>query len=350
MEIFYRGWAGLVPPQLMFSAAHFKGIALEPPTSNPGSWTGAGNCVFDPSTERFVLTSRLRTAEQRVRGFAVDVFTSTDGERFDPVHRITKEWVSEVSHSEVQSLEGVQIQRDPLTSFWYCYLSVNYDPEFAWGGVHWQTLLVMAPDLDGPWSFGGWVLKNDQVYDAHHARDASIGIVDGRWLCIYKARDEAHIARPTLATSQDGVNWVKCGPLLVDGLPRSVWMNGTFFASAHGPVFIGLEKPEDEGHPEDDVVRVDATAIGHGGGVRNFVAYVLDARKRNLECIFRTRWHSRSPYEDEKHPVLGYMSIVGDPDRNRLLIYTEAIDPTLSRGIGLNETVERLLVYEARLP
>lgn len=344
-----RVWAGFLPPQYLFAKARFKGIALEPPDTTPGSWTGAGNCVFDHTTKRFVLTSRLRTAEKNARGFAVDIFTSADGERFETVSRITKELVTELSGSAVHSLEGVQILRDPLTGRWYCYLSVNHDPEFAWGGIHWQTLLVTAEDLAGPWAFGGWVLKNDQVYDAHHARDASFGIVDGKWLCLYKARDNAHIARPALATSQDGIHWRKHGPLLVDRLPRAVWMNGTFFASAHGPLFIGLEKPEDEGHAEDDVVRADAQAIGHGGGVRNFVAYILDARGGNLECVYRERWRARSEYEDREHPVLGYMSLVGDLERNRILIYVEAIDPTLSRGIGLNETVERLLVYEVDL-
>jgi len=43
------------------------------------------------------------------------------------------------------------------------------------------------------------------------------------------------------------------------------------------------------------------------------------------------------------------MSTVFDPAEHRLLLYLEAIDPNLSRGVGLNVTVERLLVYEVPL-
>ena len=79
------------------------------------------------------------------------------------------------------------------------------------------------------------------------------------------------------------------------------------------------------------------------------MALQLDYRNRNLELIFRAPWDVRSPYEHKDHPVLGYASLVYDPIRNRVLIYVEAIDGTLTKKIGINETVERLLVYETVL-
>ena len=78
----------------------------------------------------------------------------------------------------------------------------------------------------------------------------------------------------------------------------------------------------------------------------HFAAYRLDAKKRNLETVFKAPWTPLSPYEHHEHPLLGYSSLVFDPMKNRMLVYVEAIDPKLSRAIGLNETVERLLVYE----
>jgi len=68
-----------------------------------------------------------------------------------------------------------------------------------------------------------------------------------------------------------------------------------------------------------------------------------------LETIFRTPWQPQSKYEHKKHPLLGYASLVYDPLKNRILTYIEAIDGTLTRQIGLNETVERLLLYETIL-
>ena len=95
------------------------------------------------------------------------------------------------------------------------------------------------------------------------------------------------------------------------------------------------------------MVYADSHGIGHGGGsTPHFAAYRLDIRGRNLETVFRAPWIPLSPYEHGEHPLLGYSSLVLDPANHRMLIYVEAIDPKLSRAIGLNETVERLLVYQ----
>ena len=99
-----------------------------------------------------------------------------------------------------------------------------------------------------------------------------------------------------------------------------------------------------------DVVYADEYGVGHGGGsVPRFCAYILDYRNLNLETVFRAPWIPKSEYEQAEHPLLGYSSSVYDPRGKRLLMYVEAIDGKLSRAIGLNETVERLLVYEASL-
>jgi hypothetical protein len=114
-------------------------------------------------------------------------------------------------------------------------------------------------------------------------------------------------------------------------------------------LFIGLERLEND-EPEEDVVYADKYKVGHGGGPpRNFVAYYVDYRNHNLDLLFRAPWDPRSPYEHKDHPVLGYSSLVFDPFQNRILTYVQAIDGTLTKQMGINETVERLLVYETVL-
>ncbi len=344
-------WQGIVPPQRLYARRRFLGVALDPPDFEAGSWTGAGKALYDPDHREFLLTARPRSAREGVRGFAADVYRSADGEAFRLAARITKEEVVEVSGTAIHSIEGTQLLKNPATDEWHLYLSVDTGGGFVWGGVKWETLLLTAPDLCGPWRSHGLVLRNDHDYDAAQARDATIDIVDGRWTCIYKAKDEKRDERPALATSLDGITWTKHGPLSIDGADSVAFLSGTIFAAPTGPVFMGLQtKLDDSRQTKDDVTYADEHKIGHGGGPPpRFFARRLDTAAGNLETIFETEWLPLSPYEHAVHPLLGYSSLVYDPDRLRVLWYVEAIDKELTRSIGLNETVERVLVYESRL-
>jgi hypothetical protein len=341
-------WQGLLPPQFIFANRRFLGIALDPPDCEPGSWVGAGNCTFDPDGRRFLLTSRPRKAAGNVRGYAADIHTSADGVTFDLLHSVPKEEVCALSGLDVHSIEGTQLLRDPLTGDWHFYLSANTDSEFVWGGLHWETLLLTARDLTGPWKSRGIVLPTGQGFDRYQARDSSIGIVDGQWRCLYKARDTERTVRPALAVSTDGVTWQKLGPLTIDGQDRHVFLNGTLFAGATGVVYVGLEKADPFPADLADEEQADTHGVAHGAGPRrHFAAYGLDRQRMDLETIFSAPWEPGSEYEHPDHPLLGYSSLVWDPVRSRMLIYVEAIDPKLTVHMGLNGTVERLLVYEA---
>jgi len=344
-------WQGFVPPQYIFAHRRFRSVVLDPPDFNPGSWIGAGKAVFDHEQNEFLLTARPRKAEGGVRGFAANIYRSGDGEEFELLISLTKEEVSEKSGLPIHSIEGTQLLRDPLSGRWYFYLSVDTGAGFVWGGLHWETLLLTAHDLNGPWESEGLVLRNDQAYDANQARDGTIDIVDGVWLCIYKAIDGDMGKRPALATSSDGISWHKRGVLTVEGADHKAFLSGSLFAGAGGPLFVGLETPQETDPAKRDDVYADEYQIGHGGGsVSHFAAYHLDVARVSLEPIFRTPWEPGSPHEHEKHPLLGYASVVYDPIMKRMLTYVEAIDGELTRQIGLNETVERLLLYETPLP
>ncbi|GEM_PF-336045 len=341
-------WLGLFPPQRIFSRRRFIGIALEPPDQNPGSWIGAGKTVWDPQSRAFLLSARPRKAEGGVRGYAAEIYRSEDGLRFEQVASVSKEQASTVSGLLIHSIEGTQLLRDPATDRWHFYLSVDTGESFVWGGIQWETLLLTSDSLEGPWESHGIVLAHDQDYDANQARDSSIDIVDGLWICLYKAMDDRRDVRPALAISRDGVSWLKTGFLTVDGEERIAFLNGSFFPGSQGPVFVGLESSlADSRQKSESVVYADEHGIGHGSSDTHGVAYLLDRRTGNLETLYHEYWKPGSAYEHAHYPLLGYSSIVWDAQRNRFLLYVEAIDDELTRSIGLNETVERVLVYES---
>ena len=324
-------------------------IVLDPPDFNPGSWIGAGKAIFDGQTGRFLLAARPRKAAGDARGYAANLYQSGDGERFQLVSSIGKEDLSEMSKLHIHSVEGTQLLRDPYSGKWHLYLSVDIGATFVWGGLQWQTLLLTAEDIQGPWESNGLVLRNDQPFEELQARDSTIDIIDGRWFCLYKAMAADRWKLPALATSADGVTWEKRGPLTIDGETPFAFLSGTLFAGTNGPLFMGIERLGDDRAPRE-VTYADEHHIGHGTGpAPSFVAYSLDYRNMNLELVFRERWTPLSEYEREDQPLLGYSSLVYDPFRNRILTYVEAIDKALTRQMGLNETVERLLLYETGL-
>ncbi len=339
----------LASPQCIYSKRKFLGIALDPPDLRPGSWIGAGKAVYDGLSREYLLTARPRKAEGRARGYAANIYGSQDGVTFDLISSIGKEQVSQWSRIKIHSIEGTQLVRNPENGRWHLFLSADTGDEFVWGGIQWETLLITADSLKGPWAYEGTVLRNDRDYDAQQARDGTIDIIDGKWLCLYKAKDSSRRERPALATSQDGIHFDKLGALKVNGLPQLAFLSGTLFETQGGPLFMGIETQlADSRQRRRNVVYADEHGIGHGGGsAPHFVAYLLRLGQMNLERVFRTPWVPLSAYEHREHPLLGYSSLLHDPVGNRILTYVEAIDPNLSRAMGLNETVERVLLYES---
>ncbi len=344
-------WHGFPPPAHLFGTRRFLGVALDPPDYDPGSWIGAGKAWFDPADGRFYLTARPRTAADDRRGYAACVYRSTNGLDFEPAGELGIQTVNERAGEAVHSIEGTQLLRDPRTGRWYFYLSVDTGDSFVWGGVQWETMVFSAHRLSGPWSYEGFALRTGSDYDARQARDSTIDIVDGRWLCLYKAKDVRRDERPALAVSTDGLTWVKKGVLSIDGEDTVCFLNGSLFASGSGPIFVGIRTRLDDSRArKPGVVYADEHSIGHGGGPRpEFVAYRVDESAMNLETVCREPWYGLSPYEHPEHPLLGYSSLVVDAGRDRALFYVEAIDPKLTEAIGINSTVERLLVYEMSL-
>lgn len=321
-----RGWHGLIPPQYLLSHKKFKKIALEPPNTNPGSWTGAGKALLDYETHTFWITARPRQATP-IRGFAVDIYKSPNGEDFELALRLTREEIVSLTGRKINSIEGQQLLKDPTTNKYHLYLALDAPP-----GEGWDTHLLIADQPTGPWADHGIALARDKEFDSNEARDAIIDIVDGKYFCLYKANN-GEIVRTALATSSDGKTWTKHGVFKIDGAeqPPYVMHCGKIMSGTLGPVFMGLKD----------------TAVVHGASVSNtFVAYTIDYRNMNLETLFQAKWVPQSPYERQDYPIHSYMDMLADPYQNRILMYIEAIDPS---DIGLNKEIDRVLLYEVPL-
>ncbi|MCD6509074.1 MAG: hypothetical protein J7L11_01595 [Thermoprotei archaeon] len=321
-------WSGLIPPQYILAKRHFKKIVLNPPEEAPGSWRGAGKVLVDMDSGEFWLTTRPRKAHP-VRGYAVELYKSKNGEDFTLVASLGKEEISSLSGLKVLSIEGQQLLRDPTTGKYHLYLAVDNESPPLSG---WDTLLLVSDDPAGPWEAYGLVIRRDMYYDMFEARDATIDIVDGMYMALYKANDGTKV-NMALAISSDGIRWRKLGVLKLNGLPqpRFFLLCGKILAGSLGPVFMGFEN----------------LAVVRGAAVTNtFSAYVIDHRGLNLELIFRGEWKPLSPYERQDYPIHSYIDIAYDPFKERLLLYVEAIDP---RDIGLNQEIDRVLLYEVPL-
>ena len=328
-------WHGFLPPQYIFSKRKFRKVVLEPPDSNPGSWRGAGKTLVDYENETFWMTTRPRKVYP-VRGYAVEIYKSKDGENYNLVTEMDRETIESMAGITINSIEGTQLLKDPLTGNFYLYLAIDTPPSPGW-----DTLLLTAEDPRGPWEAHGTVIKRGATYDSIEARDAVIDIVDGRYFSLYKAGvlkegedGKRYEARMALATSSDGVKWVKWGLLKVEGQnpPTYMQLYGKILAGALGPVFLGVE--------------CRTLVRGPCAVTDTFVAYTINHRNLNLERIFSARWDPQSPYEREDYPIHAYLDLVHDPFSDRILIYIEAIDP---KDIGLNQERDRVLLYEVPL-
>ena len=328
----------MYPPQALFLRKKFKKVLLDPPNFNPGSWCGAGKLWIDEENKEYWLTSRPREGETR-RGYAAEIYRANDGENYNLVTWISKEELSETIKTKVQSIENQQLLRDPTTGRYHLYLSLDVTQENLAGYENriykskWETFLLTADDPSGPWKPEGFVIRGDKDYDSGEARDCTIDVVDGMYICLYKARKaDTKVVHTALAVSSDGKNWMKLGIPTVDGRyqPDYFLLKGSIHTGSLGPIFIGTKTLD----------------IVNGAGLtKYFVSYVIDYRNLNLESIFITEWKPSSRYEHSQYPIHAYCDVVYDPLSDRWLTWIEAVDPTLSREPGLNTEVDRVLLY-----
>jgi len=335
-------WKGLYPPQAIFSRRRFEKVVLDPPEFKPGYWCGAGKLWLDREESEYWLTSRPRAGSER-RGYAAEIYRSKDGADFKLSTSLSKEEVSDLAGERVQSIENQQLLRDPLTGRYHLYLSLDVQNVNVAGQSdriyesRWETFLLSAEDPSGPWEAEGFVIRTDRAYDSGEARDATIDIVDGRYIALYKARRRGTSrVNMALAVSADGKRWEKRGVPSLQGKeqPPFFLLNGTLLSSGLGPVFVGIETAE--------VVKGAALS-------KLFVAYLLNLGSPGLERVFVAKWAPGSPYEHPEYPIHTYSTMVEDTPDDRWLMMIEAVDPTQSEEPGLNKEVDRVLLYTSEI-
>ncbi|MCW4021505.1 MAG: hypothetical protein NWF14_09820, partial [Candidatus Bathyarchaeota archaeon] len=331
------GWQGLVPPSYILANRKFLGVVLDPPDFNPGSWIGGSSVLLDHDSGEFWLTARPRK-QPPLRGYATEIYKSLDGENYAKAASVTSEDLKTMSGQNVVSIEAQQLIKDPGTGRYHLYVSADTRGTEQVDG-EWDTFLLISDNPAGPYEFHGLAWKRGNSFDSHEARDAAIGIVDGKYLALYKAAhgsEEEGRVNVALATSIDGIKWTKHGTFKVDGKeqPRYMQLYGNIFAGTVGPVFMGLCRRY--------LIRKASLA-------KDFEAYIINYRDMNLEPLFKDEWKPLSPYEREDYPTHGYMNIIHDPFKNRLLMYVESIDPHYTKEIGWRTQVDRLILYETKL-
>ncbi len=178
-------------------------VAIEPPGTEPGTWSGAPSAVRDG--DQIVLAYRLRRPIGRGRGYAVAIARSSDGVHFETIQVITRE------EMDTESLERPVLVLTP-DGTWRLYLSCA-----TWGTKHWRVELLeaAAPDAFDP-RHRVVVLPGDET---SAVKDPVIIHKAGTWhlwASVHPLADPDNTDRMAThyATSADGLEWVWHGQAL----------------------------------------------------------------------------------------------------------------------------------------
>jgi hypothetical protein len=192
-----------VPPPLseFRPSSERSDVAVGPPGTEAGSWSGAPSAVVDG--DEIILAYRLRRGLRR--GYAVAVARSADGVHFQTMLLIAKEEL------DAESLERPALVRTPAGG-WRLYLSCATP-----GTKHWRVELLEAPAPDAfdP-NKRAVVLPGDA---ASAVKDPVIRIHEGTWhlwASVHPLADPAQTDRMTTGyfSSADGVDWTWHGNAL----------------------------------------------------------------------------------------------------------------------------------------
>jgi hypothetical protein len=178
-------------------------VVVEPPSGEPGAWSGAPSTIV---ADGFVyLAYRVRLPIGEGRGIANVVARSADGLNFTPVAEVTKDQFG------AESLERPALVRTP-SGRWRLYVSVATP-----GTKHWRVDLIEADTAEGlATAAPRTVLAGDETAGVkdpvlHHDEHgwhlwASVHPLE-RW-------EDADRMTTEYATSPDGVHWTWRGTAL----------------------------------------------------------------------------------------------------------------------------------------
>jgi hypothetical protein len=178
-------------------------VAIEPPGTEPGTWSGAPSAVRDG--DEIILAYRLRRPIGQGRGYAVAIARSADGVHFETIQVITRE------EMDTESLERPALVQTPAGT-WRLYLSCA-----TWGTQHWRVELLEAKSPD---AFDARqrtvVLPGDAVTAVKDPVIINRDDAWHLWASVHPLDDPASTDRMTTdyATSADGIDWTWHGHAL----------------------------------------------------------------------------------------------------------------------------------------
>jgi hypothetical protein len=178
-------------------------VVVEPPSGEPGAWSGAPSTIV---ADGFVyLAYRVRLPIGEGRGIANVVARSADGLHFTPVAEVTKEQFG------AESLERPALVRTP-EGRWRLYVSAATP-----GTKHWRVDLIEADTAEGlATAAPRTVLAGDETAGVKdpvlHHDDHGWHL----WASVHPLERWADADRMTTeyATSPDGVHWTWRGTAL----------------------------------------------------------------------------------------------------------------------------------------
>jgi hypothetical protein len=178
-------------------------VVVEPPSSEPGAWSGAPSTIVADGA--VYLAYRLRLPIGEGRGISNVVARSADGVHFTTVAEVTKD------RFEAESLERPALVRTP-EGRWRLYVSVATP-----GTKHWRVDLLEAATAEGlATAQPRTVLPGDDtagVKDPVLHHDAAGWHL---WASVHPLErwDDADRMTTEYATSPDGVHWTWRGTAL----------------------------------------------------------------------------------------------------------------------------------------
>ncbi len=277
-------------------------VVVPAPAPGPGNWAGAASAVLVDGV--FWLTWRDRRPLTDGRGVAVHVARSTDGERFEPVTQVRREWFG------AESFERPVLVPVPGVG-WRLYLSCATPRS-----KHWWVECLTAPTVEGlPDGERTVVLPgNDRVA----VKDPVIcPAADGgwdMWLCCHPLTDPGHEDRMTSRhlTSPDGLTWTDHGEVLA-GRPGSWDARGARVTAVIGQdpltvLYDGRADAASNWHETTGVARWDGTRLVPDDAVGPIASTDSDGAFRYAAAVAlpdgRTRFYVEAARPDGAHDLV----------------------------------------------
>lgn len=182
-------------------------VIAQPEGKGKGFWAGGCSSLKDDKGKIW-LAYRLRNPEKR--GHKVCIATSQDGVNFQTVKELHKK-----DFSNIESLERASLLQDPYTGKYKLYLSLEREKKWYIYKLEDAT----SPEEFDPSTAKSVFAPSSETRDTRKVKDPYIVNFFNTWHMFYSGSGKEPQEQTFLATSQDGLQWIRKGTVL----KRSSW-------------------------------------------------------------------------------------------------------------------------------